>query len=638
MGPRELLNRIRDRLARDRLGRELDEELRFHRAMIERDARAAGAPEDDVARAVATRLGNTTYYRDEARDMWSLGSLDELLQDLRYAARAVRATPAFSLVITLTLALGIGATTAIFTVVDTVLLRPLPYADPSSLVALIDVQDDGQRAPASYREYMDWRARAGDVFSDVAADFGSGDVLQTSDGAEQLIGSRVSANLPRLLGVHPLLGRAFRADEERVGAPCVVMLSEPLWRKHFSADPSIVGRPITLSGGPCTVIGVFASTSNTLVPSPFTWSHHRLPDIWRPLLLDDKSSPPGLHWLDVIGRLRPGVDVARARTRLAAVSAAIQHDRATRHSLAIEPLADHLFGGYRAPLRLLLGAVVVLLLIACVNTANLLLSRTATRRREFAVRSALGAGRSRLLRLVIVESVVRATVGGIIGVALAYALVRGLRAWLTASVPRMADASIDGRVLAVAVIVTLACALAFGLLPARRAGSGDSAEDLRDGARGSAGLARDRARRALMVAEVALSFVLLATAGLLARSVINLLHVPAGFDTHDLMAGFTWVPSSRYPDSLAQKRFYDRLLRCWATPTGHSTSRSRASCRSAAAPTAASTSKAASFPTTCCRMPRSASSARTTSLRSARISWRAGGSRRVTTSRVRAWW
>ena len=560
MRPRELLNRIRDRLARDRLGRELEEELRFHRAMIERDARAAGTAERELPSAIAAQMGNTTYYREEARDMWSLGSLDELLQELRYGARAVRATPAFSLVVTLTLALGIGATTAIFTVVDSVLLRPLPYANPSSLVALIDVEDDDRRAPASYREYMDWRTRASDVFSDVAADFGTGAVLQTADGAEQLLGSRVSANLPRLLGIHPILGRVFRADEDRAGAPQVVMLSERVWRDQFAADPSIVGRTITLTGSPWTVVGVFAGASNTLIPSPFAWSHHRLPDFWLPLSLDDKTSPPGLHWLDVVGRLRPGVDVARARTRLDAISAAIKHDRATTHSLAIAPLAEHLVGSFRAPLRLLLGAVLVLLLIACVNTANLLLARTATRRREFAVRSALGAGRARLLRLVLVESVVRAAAGGVIGVALAYALVRGMRVWLVGTVARIADASIDGRVLAAAVVVTLACGIAFGLLPARRAGSGDSADDLRDGARGSSGVARDRARRGLMVAEVALSFMLLATAGLLTRSVINLLHVPEGFDTHDLVAGFTWLPSNRYPDSLAQKRFYDRLI------------------------------------------------------------------------------
>jgi putative ABC transport system permease protein len=564
MGFRELLHRLGDRVRRERLTRELDDELRFHRSMLERDAQqthttqtAHGVPAADEARV---RLGNTTYYREETRDMWSLGAVDDLAQDLNYALRAVRAAPAFTLVVTLTLALGIGATTAIYTVVDSVLLRPLPYAAPNTLMQLIDVQTDGNNAPASYREYVDWRQRSTDVFSEVAANFGTGEVLQTTDGATQLQGARVSANLPALLGIRPLLGRTFRADEDLPGGALVVMLSEPLWRARFAADPSIVGRTVMLSGQSYVVIGVFADGPNTLMPSVWDWSHRRLPDFMRPLLLTDKNSPAGMHWLNVIGRLRTGVDVLRARTRLAAMSAAIQHDRSTKHGIAIKPLADGLFGNYRAPLRLLLAAAVVLLLVACVNTANLLMARGATRRREFAVRTALGSGRARLWRLLLVESTLRALLGGAFGVAAAYALVRGMRVWLGGSIARVADATIDGRVLAIAVIITVGCGVVFGLLPALRAGRTDVVNDLRDGGRGAiGGVSHDRIRRALMVSEVALSFVLLATAGLLTRSVVNLLHVPTGFDTNNLIAGFTWLPQTRYPDSLAQLRFFDRL-------------------------------------------------------------------------------
>ncbi|HEX4683379.1 MAG TPA: ABC transporter permease [Gemmatimonadaceae bacterium] len=545
---RELVNRLRDRVFRERLSRELEEELRFHRAMLERDE------------GNACRLGNTTYYREETRAMWSLGNIDDWMQDVRYAFRALRATPAFALVVTLTLALGIGATTAIYTVVDTVLLRPLPYPEPDRLVAMSDVQEGGRETPAGFDEYLEWRKRSGAALSDVGVAFGSGDVLQTSDGAEQLMGTRMSANMPALLGVRIVLGRTFNESEVATTAPAVVMLSEVLWRSHFGGDPSIVGRTVSLSGTPNIVVGVFASGPNTLVPSAFHWSHRRLPDFVAPLRLDEKSSPPGMHWLNVIGKLGPGVTIGQARTRLASMTAAIRQDRHTTHGLAIEPLAESLFGSYRAPLTVLLAGVAVLLLIACVNTANLLLARTATRRREFAVRAALGAGRRRLLRLLLVESVLRAVVGGASGIALAYALVRVLRAWLAASVARMADATIDARVLGVAVAVTVASGLLFGLLPALRAGRGDAADDLRDGARGvTGGAIHERSRRALMVAEVALSFMLLATAGMLARSVVNLLRVPKGFDAEHLVAGFTWLPPSRYRDSVAQKQFFDRL-------------------------------------------------------------------------------
>jgi predicted permease len=545
---RELFNRLHDRIFRERLGRELDEELRFHRAMLERDE------------GNAYSFGNTTYYREETRAMWSIGSIDDWMQDVRYAIRALRAAPAFSLIVTLTLALGIGATTAIYTVVDTVLLRPLPYPNADRLVAMIDVQDAGMQAPASYEEYLDWRKRAGTALSEVGVAFGSGDVLQTNDGAEQLMGTRMSANMPALLGIRTVLGRPFNEAEEPGSAPAVVMLSEALWRTHFGADPAIIGRTVMLSGAPNVVVGVFSPGPSTLMPNAFQWSHRRLPDFLAPLRLDEKNSPPGTHWLNGIGKLRPGLDIAQARTRLAAMTSAIQHDRQTTHALAIAPLAETLFGSYRAPLTVLLAAVVVLLLIACVNTANLLLARTTTRRRDFAVRAALGAGRQRLLRLLLVESVLRAILGGACGIALAYALVHILRVRLAASVARMAEATIDGRVLAIAVAITVASGLLFGLLPALRAGRSDAADELRDGARGSTGgVIRERSRRALMVAEVALSFLLLATAGLLGRSVVNLLHVPKGFDADNLAAGFTWLPPSRYPDSLKQKQFFDRL-------------------------------------------------------------------------------
>ncbi|HEV2180842.1 MAG TPA: ABC transporter permease, partial [Gemmatimonadaceae bacterium] len=552
MTPLELLRRLRDRFGRDRLARELEEELRFHRALLERD-RLAG----DTRR----RLGNITRYREETRDMWSLGSLDDLLLDLRFVFRVLRSEPAFSIVVTLTLALGIGATMAMYAVIDRVLFEPLPYPAPASLVQLADVQNQNREAPADYPEYLDWKARTRGMLSDIGVSFNTGEVLETADGAEQLQGTRVSVSLPGMLGIRPILGRAFHADEEAAGAPRVVILSEALWRSRFGGDRGIIGRTITLTGQPTVVIGVFPSTPNARQPSVYQWSHGKPPLFWLPLQLDEKSSPRGLHWLDVVGRLRPGVTLARARAGAVAVARSIQQDEHVENGLHINPLGPVLVGAYRQPLELLLAAVVLLLCIACANVASLMLTRAAMRTREFAVRTALGAGRGRLLRLVLAESLVRAGVGGALGVGLAFALVHAMRGWLGDSLPRLAEVSIDGRVVALAVAVSAACGLALGIIPALRSARGNVAGTLRDGGRGAVGSAmRDRARRVLVVGEIALSFMLLATAGLLTRSVSKLLDVPTGFDPANLVAGSAWLPSTTYPDSVSQRNFFDRLM------------------------------------------------------------------------------
>ena len=493
--------------------------------------------------------------------MWSLGWFDDLLLDLRFVFRALRSEPAFSLVVTLTLALGIGASVAMYSVIDGVLLEPLPYPAPASLVQLTDVQEQNREAPASYPEYLDWKQRTAGILSEIGVSFGAGEVLQGADGAEQLQGTHVSVSLPAMLGIRPILGRTFRPDEESVGAPRVVILGEALWRSHFGSDPGIIGRTITLTGQPYVVIGVFPSAPNVRAPTVAQWSHPAPPAFWLPLRLDEKSAPRTLHWLDVVGRLRPGVTLEQARARAVAVAASIQQDQHIPNGVHINPLAPVLVGAYRQPLELLMAAGGLLMLIACANVASLLLTRAALRTREFAVRTALGAGQGRLFRLVLVESLVRAAIGGLLGVGLAVLLVRGIRGWLGDSLPRLAEASIDGRVLAVAVAVTVVCGIALGIVPAVRARRDAVAGTLRGGGRGMVGrAARDRMRPVLVVGEIALSFMLLAAAGLLTRSVAKLLAVPTGFDATHLVAGSTWLPSTTYPDSVHQRNFFDRLL------------------------------------------------------------------------------
>jgi putative ABC transport system permease protein len=492
-------------------------------------------------------------------------------QDLQHAVRAIRRTPGLSVVVTLALALGIGATTALFGVVDTLFLRPLPYVSPSALVRVFDVQGDVHQLPASFPEYVDWRQRTSAVFSGVGAFLGQGEVLSGNGDAEQLLGAMVSPNLPAMLGLRPLLGRTFRPDEEGDGQTHVVVLSEGLWRERFAADRGIVGRTITLTGEPFTVIGVFAAGAEAILPSRSYIARGKGAAFWRPLNLTSQTSPRGLHRLDIIARLRPGVSEQAASASLGAVAAALRQSGVTTHGIEASPLANTLVGDLRTPIALLLGAVGLLLLIACANVTNLLLARATGRRREFAVRAALGAARSRLVVLGLLEGVLRGLIGGTAGVGVAYALAAVARRTLGGSIPRMSELAIDLPVLGAAILISLTVGVLVGTLPALRASRSDLVGDLRDGARGTgggAGFSGDRFRRRLMVGEIALSFVLLTTGALLARSFSNLLSVPVGFDPSHLVSARTWLPSVRYRDSLSQITFNARLTDALASEFG----------------------------------------------------------------------
>jgi putative ABC transport system permease protein len=490
-------------------------------------------------------------------------------QDLQHALRGIRRSPGLSVVVTLALALGIGATTALFGVVDAVFLRPLPYASPSALVRVFDVQRDVRELPASYPEFLDWRQRTSDIFSDFGACLGQGEVLSGDGDAEQLQGAMVSPNVPAMLGLKPILGRTFRADEEGSGQTHVVVLSEGLWRTHFGANRAIVGRTITLTGEPFTVIGVFAAGPATVLPSQWYFAHGRGAAFWRPLNLTAESSPRGLHHLDVVARLRPGVTQRAASARLATVAAELVRSGVTKHGIEVASLATTLVGDLRTPVSILLGAVGILLLIACANVANLLLARATSRRREFAVRAALGAGRSRLISLGLLEGMVRGVIGGAAGVLLAYVLAALARRSLGASIPRMSELTIDAPVLGVAILISIAVGVLVGTLPALRSARSDLVNDLRDGARTiGAGVPGERFRRRLMVAEIAMSFVLVTTGALLARSFHNVLSVPLGFDPSNLVSARTWLPAARYRDSLSQITFNSRLTDALASEFG----------------------------------------------------------------------
>jgi putative ABC transport system permease protein len=491
-----------------------------------------------------------------------------MLQDFRYALRTIRQAPGFSIVVTLTIALGVGATTAIFSVVDAVLLRPLPYPAQGSLMKLFDVQSGRDVGALSFPEFIDWRDRGNDVFESVGAYGSRGEVLSGVGEAEQLLGVQASLEVPGLLGLRPILGRGLVETDELPDGPHVVVLGEHLWRSHFGADPGIVGRTVTLTGVPYEVIGVFPSTASAILPSPYYMARGKPADFWEPLQRDPKTAPRGLHQLDGIARLRSTVTLAQAVGRVDAIADTIKKDGSTTHGLHVRPLATVLVGDLTAPLALLLTAVALLLLIACGNVANLLLARSASRGREFAVRTALGADRGRLVSLVMAESVTRAAVGGFFGIGLAYAIASVARTMLVGTIPRVATVAIDGRVLAVACGLSLVSGFFFGVTPALRATRRDVVSGL-NGARGTVEhLSRDVVRRTLMVGEIALSFVLLVAAALLAESYLHLVNVPKGFNPDNLITARVWLPSTRYAAGTSQDAFFDRLTERLASDFG----------------------------------------------------------------------
>ena len=560
---------------------DVDDELRFH---IETSVRelVAGGLEPAAARAEAERrFGALEAVRaqcltiDERRRRRAqrADTMSGLLHDVRYALRAVRKTPAFSFVVALTLGLGIGATTAMYGVVDGVLVRPLPYAAPGRLVALADVQRDVEVTPASFSEYQAWKKAGDPVFTDLAAWVQTQHTLTggcpSTAGAcepEVLAGDRMSASLPRMLGVTPVLGRSFRDDEEPPTGERVAMISEAFWRRRFGGDPAILGRALRLNGQPHIIVGVFPSSPVARTPSDL--SSGRRADVWLTLRLDEQRAPRGLHFLNAAARLRPGVELPRARGTMAA---AVAHARAagmTPHDVKLEPLSERIVGSTRWLLATLLGAVSLVLVIACVNVASLLMARASIRQQEIAIRVALGAGRERIVAQLLAESVARALLGGALGIGLAYLSIGALHRYLPTRIPRFDQVRVDGRVLFFAVALSVLTGILFGLVPALRASHGDLVAGLREGGRGLFGsLRRDRFRRMLVVAEIALSFVLLVGAGLLLRSFAHLVSVRRGFDAEHVLTAFLALPSARYGDDVRQRAFWQEVeARLNATP------------------------------------------------------------------------
>lgn len=483
--------------------------------------------------------------------VWSWGA------ELRSAARRLRRAPGFALVAVATLALGIGATTAIFSVVNAVLLRPLPYADPGQLMVLWlnNQAEQIERDVTSYPTFLDWRASR--AFAGMAGYSGRVGTFTGDGDAEQFAGARVTGDYFRVLGVAPQLGRTVAEEHTRAGNHQVVVLSHGLWTRRFGADPGVLGRSVIIDAEAHEVLGVM----------PPGFAHPAGAEYWQPLAPDAPgweaiTSSRGSLWLSVIGRLAPDAPIEQASAELASIMGRLAADNLTAsgNGVLVEPLQETIVGNVRPGLLILFGAVGFVLLIACANVANLLLARGLERRRELAVRSALGAGSGRLIRLAMAESMVLGVVGGGLGLLLAAGGTAALVAASPADLPRLEHAGVDGTVILFAAAMAALTMLLFGLGPAVQARSMGIAAALRDGDRGMSAGAMSHVRRGLVTAEVALALVLLVGAGLLTRSFLALQVVEPGFATERVLSFRVSIGTARYPEPAQVRQFQAALL------------------------------------------------------------------------------
>ncbi|HVT61159.1 MAG TPA: ABC transporter permease [Thermoanaerobaculia bacterium] len=536
----DLANRCRALFRRRAVEAELDDELRFHREReIEKHLRA-GRTHQQAVRLTRLAFGGLDQVKESCREARGVEPIETLLRDLAFGLRMLRGNPGFSVIAVLTLAIGIGANTALFSVVNGVLLKPLPFPHPEQLVGLHESKPNFATGSISYPNFRDWQ-QANRTFSAIAITRGTGYSLTGRGDAEQLRALAVSSDFFSLLGVKPLLGRSFARGEDEIGAAPSVLVSEAFWRRKLGAAPDVLGQSLTLDGKDFTILGV--------VPASFGLQRYRIShaDLYVPIglwdnpLLPNRAAGLGIHG---IGRLAPGVTLAQARADMERVTrnlAAAYPEADKGIGATLVPLKDEVVGEVRPLLLLLLSAVGFVLLIACVNVANLLLARSTGRAGEFAVRTALGASRGRLVRQLLTESVLLAAAGGGLGVLMAAWGTRAALGALPAALPRADEVGLDARVLLFTLAVSLAAGVLFGLVPALRISRASWHQTLKEGGRGASG-ARHRAQNAFVVVEMATALVLLIGAGLMIRSLGKLWGVDPGFRPDQVLTASIALP------------------------------------------------------------------------------------------------
>ena len=540
------------------LDAELSDELRFHLDRQIAENIASGMSPTEARRAALRDFGGVAKFTEASRDARRTNFLENLLQDIRFGARMLRKSPAFTFFAVAVLAIGIAANSAIFSVADAVLLRPLPYRDANRLVIVwedasaIGFPSDTP-APGDFSE---WRSR-NQVFTDMAASsFGSSVALTGQGNPEKLGGRAVTANLFSVLGVSPALGRDFLPEDDVPGAAPIVILSHGLWLRRFAGDPQIVGRQIWLNYEKTTVIGV--------MPRGFQFPD-REAEVWIPIRFSkEELANRGNHYLQVVARLKFGVSLAAANADLSVIAKQLEKqypDTNTKVGANAVALRDQFAGDVRPALLMLVGAVCFVLLIACANVANLLLSRAAGRRRELAMRLTLGATRTRILQQMLTESLLLALLAGTAGLLLSIFATQFLAALIPTGFAPITGATLDPRVLLFTLAVSLATGILFGIIPALRVSRVHIAPTLHQaGGRGSVGSGGQRLRNALVISEVALAIVLLAGAALLIRSLENLYHLDRGFQSDHVLVVHTPLSYPRYDAFPRRVSFYDQVL------------------------------------------------------------------------------
>jgi putative ABC transport system permease protein len=542
---------------------DLEEEMRLHRELREQEQLEKGLSVKDAHTAVQRRFGNELVMRERSRDMWGWNWLEHLIQDVRYGLRTLAKNPGFTVIAIIALSLGIGGNTAIFSLVNGVLLRPLSYPEPGELVRVFTVTRTQPHFPMAIADFYDYRERT-NVFGSSAL-YAERDLdLTTNDRPEHLTGMGVTHDYFRVLGYRPALGRDFDGKEELKKSAHVVILSNRLWSTDFDSDPNIVGKAVVLSGESFTVIGVMPPGVQHVGGDFHTPPQGNTVDLWWPLPLlphEADGCDRGCHYLNMVARLAPGVTVGQASAEMNAVSEQLAKTYPENaHKILIVPLKEEVVGRARLMLWVLMGAVGFLLLIACANVANLTLARATGRGREIAVRSVLGAGALRLIRQLLTESLLLASIACVLGGLIAVWGIRALVALSPQGLPRLNAVHIDSRVLVFTAFVTFLTAVLFGLAPALAVTRADMNHLMKDGDRGAtAGGVRGKFRAWLVAAEMAMALILLAGAGLLMRTFVNLEKVNAGFEPTSALTFRLDLPRKRYPDQASNIRFYKEL-------------------------------------------------------------------------------
>ena len=496
--------------------------------------------------------------------------MDSLLKDIRYGFRGLLKHPGFTLVAVITLALGIGANSAIFTVVNAVLLRPLPVAAPEQLVFIWQTHPFGKRIgveqlPVSNADFLDWQAQS-NLFEGMSMIDSWGGNLTGGDTPEHVDGAKISVNLFSLLRAQPLLGSDFNLEHEKPGNERAVILSHSLWQRRFGGDAKIVGRQIQIDGQAFTVQGVmspgFVFPKDVGLPNYFSFAKT---EIWLPIALTaGQRANRGSHHLAVVARLKPGATLEQAQSQLAGIAKHVEEqnpEESKDWGTSVNLVHEQVVGASRRAILILLGAVGFVLLIACANVANLLLARSTSRQKEIAIRTALGAGRARIVRQLLTESLLLSLAGGVIGVILASWGVRLLLLFSADRLPRITEIHVDNQVLWFTFAVSLLTGLLFGLVPALQVSKTDLNESLKESGRSAmGGRHRHRARNLLVVSEVALSLVLLVGAGLLAKSFLRLQSVNAGFTLDSLLTATLELPRAKYQDDARKSQFFRQVV------------------------------------------------------------------------------